>query len=429
MIASNRTVRAPFGDTGRRTLKIVMSSYGTRGEVEPCIAVGRELRRRSHEVCIAVPPNLVGFTEQAGLPAVAYELDSQTQIAGHVNYWRTTYSNRWNVGDRAKFRRQATETGIQATAEQKTLLMSLAKGADLLLTGVNGEHPASDVAERHNIPLATLHLTPWRVRGRVAEMREQLMWRAGVKKFENTQRREFGLADATGPLSHRMANRGSLEIQAYDEVFFPGLARDWAKLGSHRPFIGYLTLESPTEFDQEVLSWIAEGKPPICFGFGSMQVESSADTMAMIAAACERLDERALICGGVNGFDGVSDSGRVKFVPAVNHSAILPSCRAVVHHGSGATAAGLRAGLPTLVLWKIPDQLIWGNAISQVKVGTARCFFSTTEDSLVSDLRRILSPEYSTRAREISTMMAKPADSASDAADLVESLASGWSEL
>jgi UDP:flavonoid glycosyltransferase YjiC (YdhE family) len=161
-----------------------------------------------------------------------------------------------------------------------------------------------------------------------------------------------------------------------------------------------------------------------------MLVESSGDTLAMIVAACERLGERALICGGVNEFDGVPDGGRVKFVPAVSYSAIFPSCRAVVHHGNcGATAAGLRAGLPTLALWKIPDQLIWGNAISQLKVGTARCFFSTTEDSLVSDLRRILSPEYSTRAREISTMMAKPADSASDAADLVESLASGWSEL
>ena len=55
-------------------MKFVLASWGSRGDVEPCAAVGRELLRRGHEVRVAVPPDLVGFVESAGLAAVAYGL-------------------------------------------------------------------------------------------------------------------------------------------------------------------------------------------------------------------------------------------------------------------------------------------------------------------------------------------------------------------
>ena len=53
-------------------MKFVLAFYGTRGDVEPGVAVGRELLRRGHNVRMAVPPDLVGFAESAGLAAVAY---------------------------------------------------------------------------------------------------------------------------------------------------------------------------------------------------------------------------------------------------------------------------------------------------------------------------------------------------------------------
>ncbi len=123
---------------------------------------------------------------------------------------------------------------------------------------------------------------------------EWLSWRM-TKKLEDAQRRELGLPKATGPAPRRIAERGSLEIQAYDEVCFPGLAAEWAKWDGRRPFVGALTMELPTDADDEVASWIAAGTPPIFFGFGSMPVESPADTLAMISAACAQLGERALI--------------------------------------------------------------------------------------------------------------------------------------
>jgi UDP:flavonoid glycosyltransferase YjiC (YdhE family) len=184
----------------------------------------------------------------------------------------------------------------------------------------------------------------------------------------------------------------------------------------------------PTDADDEVGSWIAAGTPPIYFGFGSMPacsaVESAADTVAMISAACAQLGERALVCSGWSDFSRVPHFDHVKVVGAVNFAATFPACRAVVHHGgSGTTAAGLRAGVPTLILWTLPDQLIWGAQVKRLKVGTARRFSTTTRESLVADLRRILAPQYVTRAREIAIRMTKPAESVAAAADLVEKFA------
>ena len=51
-------------------MRFALASYGTRGDIEPSTAVGRELLRRGHDVRLAVPPNLVGLVESAGLQAV-----------------------------------------------------------------------------------------------------------------------------------------------------------------------------------------------------------------------------------------------------------------------------------------------------------------------------------------------------------------------
>ena len=247
--------------------------------------------------------------------------------------------------------------------------------------------------------MATLHYFPMRANGQLVPILpsplgrsamtvyEWLGWR-WTKKVEDAQRRELGLPKATGPSPRRIAERGSLEIQAYDEVCFPGLAAEWAKWDGRRPFVGALTMELPTDADEEVASWIAAGTPPIFFGFGSMPVESPADTLAMISAACAQLGERALVCAGWSDFSDVPHFDHVKVVGAVNYAATFPACRAVVHHGgAGTTAAGLRAGVPTLILSTWPDQTIWGAQVKRLKVGTARRFSTTTQESLVADLR------------------------------------------
>ena len=225
--------------------------------------------------------------------------------------------------------------------------------------------------------MVTLHHFPARANGQLLPFlpapvarigmtaSEWLHWRGVFRKIEDAQRRELGLPKATGPAPRRITERGSLEIQAYEEFCFPGLAAEWAKWDGQRPFVGALTLELSTDADDDVASWIAAGTPPIYFGFGSIPVESPADTLAMIAAACAQLGERALVSSGWSDFNDVPHFEHVKVVGAVNHAVIFPACRAVVHHGgAGTTAAGLRAGVPTLVLWLLGDQPRWGAAVN-----------------------------------------------------------------
>jgi UDP:flavonoid glycosyltransferase YjiC (YdhE family) len=416
-------------------MKFVLACYGSRGDVEPCVAVGRELLRRGHDVRMAVPPDLVGFAEAAGLAAVAYGPDLQAILDAHRNFWTCLLRNPWRIQDLIRSRREVGKPIIRCWGEISTTLTSLADGADLLITGLNFQDAAANVADYYDIPLAALHHTPLRANGQLLPflpsplvrsamtVLEWLGWRIW-KKAEDAQRRELGLPKATGPSSRRIAERGSLEIQAYDEVCFPGLAAEWAKWDGRRPFVGALTMESPTDADEEVASWIAAGTPPIFFGFGSIPVESAAETLAMISVACAQLGERALVCAAGTDFSHVPHCEHVKVVGAVNFAATFPACRAVVHHGgAGTTAAGLRAGVPTLILSTDLDQTLWGARVKRLKVGTARRFSTTTEKSLVADLRRILAPQYVARAREIATRMTKPAESVAAAADLVENFA------
>ncbi|MGO9034740.1 glycosyltransferase [Mycobacterium sp.] len=415
-------------------MKFVLASDGSRGDVEPCVAVGRELLRRGHEVRVAVPPNLVGFVESAGLKAVAYGLDTQILMEARRNLACSTHSP-WRLRGRIRLWRESWEFRNQCWRGISTTLTSLADKADLVFTGRVFEDAAANVAEYYDIPLATLHYFPVRPNGQLRPflpapltrsamtMKGWLAWRL-AKKLEDAQRRELGLPKATGPSPRRITERGSLEIQAYDEVCFPGLAAEWAKWNGQRPFVGTLTMELTTDADDEVASWIATGTPPIYFGFGSMPVESPADTLTMISAACAQIGERALVCAGWSDFSRVPHFEHVKVVGAVNHAAIFPACRTVVHHGgAGTTAAGLRAGVPTLILWWAGDQPYWAAAVKRLKVGTARRFSTSTRESLVADLRRILAPQYVARAREIATRMTKPAESVAATADLVEDFA------
>jgi UDP:flavonoid glycosyltransferase YjiC (YdhE family) len=328
--------------------------------------------------------------------------------------------------------REAWTLDAQCRREASTTLMSLANGADMLVTGLAFEDQAANAAEYYDIPLATLDFFPVRANGHFAPflpaplvrtammVHEWLGWLL-MKKAEDAQRREIGLSKTTGPLSRRFAERRALLIQAYDDVWFPGLATEWSKWEGQRPFVGALTLELGTDTDDEVASWIAAGTPPIYFGFGSIPVESPVDSIAMIGAVCAELGERALICAGWSDFSYIPHSDHVKIVETVNHAAIFPACRALVHHGgAGTTAAGFRAGVPTLILWTLPDQPIWGAQVRRLKVGFSRRFSKTTHESLASDLRRILSPEYVTRSREFATRMTKSAVSVANAANLVE---------
>jgi vancomycin aglycone glucosyltransferase len=393
-------------------MKFVVAGYGSRGDVEPCIAVGQELLRRGHDVRLAVtaPPDMLAFIESVGLAAVPYGPDWQAQMRdeGFVRMIENPLSAI----------HEAVEYVAQLSAEKSAALMSLTDGADLLLTGMNEQGLATNVAEYYGIPLAVLHFFPPQI------LQLESPYGSVAKEAELAQRRALGLPEATGLPTRPMVEHTSLEIQAYDELCFPGLAAEWADEGRRRPFVGALTLEMPTDADNEVLSWIAAGPPPFYFGFGSTPIAYPADTVAAISAACAQLGERGLICSGPNDFTHIPHAEHVKVVDTVSQAAIFPLCRAVVHHGgAGTTAAGLRAGIPTLVLWNGLDQPVWADAVTRLKVGFGRGFSESTVNSLVADLHSVLAPHHAIRAREVATQTTTAAESRARAADLLEDAA------
>lgn len=414
-------------------MKVVLAAHGTRGDVEPCAAVAQELLRRGHEVHMAVPPDLTGFVESAGLAAVGYGPDSQEQVNALADFHHHVFQPQNPV----KLVREGTQLFVERWSQMSTTLTSVAQGADLLVTGQTYHGVVANVAEYYDIPVAALHHMPICVNGQLAlpsipspsplvrsALRAAwwLYWRI-TKDVDDAQRRELGLSRATAPAAKRMAQRGSLEIQAYDEACFPGLAAEW---NGRRPFVGALTLDLPGDADGEVARWIAAGTPPIYFGFGSTPVRSPADTIALIAAASVELGVRALVYSGASGPDCRSDADHVKLVGPVNYAAIFPMCRAVVHHGGGGTtAAALRAGIPMLVLWDLAEQPLWAAQITRMRVGRGRRLSTTTAESLAAHLRHILAPQYASRACEFATRMTKPAESVAAAADLLEATAGG----
>jgi UDP:flavonoid glycosyltransferase YjiC (YdhE family) len=388
-------------------VKFVFATYGSRGDTEPCVAVAGELRRRGHDVRMAltVADDMRGYVESAGLVTVPYGRDWQ-ELLRDEDFTHMLENPMSAIP-------QAAAYVAEFAAEKSAILVSLAGGADLMVAGLTEQTLAANVAEHQGIPLAALHFLP-------AQILQQQGSADGAAAMQSdrAQRRALGLPEQP-PFAAK-----PLEIQAYDQICVPGVAVGWADSAERRPFVGALTLQLPTDEDEDVLAWIAAGTPPVYFGFGSTPLSAPADTIAAISAAAARVGVRALICLGASDFAGIPLQSHVRVVREVNHAVVFRLCLAVVHHGgAGTTAAGLRAGVPELVLWNGFDQPMWATCIALLQVGAERCFAESTLDSLVADLRVVLEPQYALHAKEIADQMTRPAESLTRAADLLEAAA------
>ncbi|ATL66522.1 glycosyltransferase [Nocardia terpenica] len=426
-------------------MRVAIPLTGTRGDVQPAVALGLELVGRGHEVVVGAPPNLVGFVERAGLKAQTCGPDVQQLYSSEAGQRALA------AGSSFRLMRLVGEQMAEYADRMNREVIEVCEGAEVIVSTMLTEDRAHPVATAMGVPLVSMHGFPCRSNGAYPfpgalpphwsppAMVNRASWalaenlrRLVFARYLNRLRRELGLPPTMASTAAQMARDGVPEVQIYDPALVPGLPQQW---GSRRPFVGFLPLERAareavgelaTEH-ADVVSWLEADEPPVYFGFGSMPIRDTGAVLGMVERVCAQLGVRGLVSAGWSDLD-VADArtdSRVKVVVGpLAHDLVFPRCAAAVHHGGiGTTFESLRAGLATLVCSVSFDQPMWGGQVERLGVGAHVSFARLTEDLLTEGARRILRPEVGQRAREFATRLQSHADATVRTADIVEKTA------
>jgi UDP:flavonoid glycosyltransferase YjiC (YdhE family) len=413
-----------------------MMAHGSRGDVQPLVAIGAECQRRGHEVVLAAPVNMVSFIEESGLKAAP--------LPGDTHEW----------GESAEVRRMLADgdvTGFLAGLRAflaghgpgiVRALYEVTDGTDLIVSALMTEDVAAVIAEARQAPLVLLHSFPTRrnrvvanpmVTGRSSRLGpvnwfthiayDRAAWRERSPRI-NALRKQFGLAETRLSTSRRAAALGALELQAYSPNVIGG--RGWPR---HRPIVGWPRLGQQDRatlrergLPADLEGWLAAGPPPVYVGFGSVPVPDPVRLITAIDAATAELGLRAVICSGSTDLSaaGAIDPDRLRTVGAVDHDALLPRCRIAVHHGgSGTTAAVTRAGIPMLICSLLVDQLLWGQRMERLGCGVHLRYPDLSSTTLTAALRRLLDPAFAAAADRLGRAVNAEPDAVRVSADLI----------
>jgi UDP:flavonoid glycosyltransferase YjiC (YdhE family) len=144
---------------------------------------------------------------------------------------------------------------------------------------------------------------------------------------------------------------------------------DW---GEDTHVTGYWFLDPVDEWTPPaaLIEFLEAGPPPVFIGFGSMSSRKPEETTDLIVEAVGRARQRAIILSGWGGLQRSSVPDTVFMVDSVPYPWLFPRVSAVVHHGgAGTTSAGLRAGVPSMVIPFFGDQPFWGQRVAALGVG------------------------------------------------------------
>jgi sterol 3beta-glucosyltransferase len=141
----------------------------------------------------------------------------------------------------------------------------------------------------------------------------------------------------------------------------------------HR-IVGYWFAEAPSQWQPpgEILDFLEDGEPPLVVSLGAMSFGShdALESASLFVDAIQQAGLRAIVQGWEKGLAELSLPPTICAAGGLPHSWLLPRSAGVVHHGGfGTTAAGLRAGIPHLVIPHIADQFFWGQRVHQLGVG------------------------------------------------------------
>jgi sterol 3beta-glucosyltransferase len=135
---------------------------------------------------------------------------------------------------------------------------------------------------------------------------------------------------------------------------------------------GYWFLDRKTDWQPpaELVRFLEAGTPPVYVGFGSMSGTKAQERAKIVLEALDQTGQRGLLASGWGGLQAADLPDSVFMLEQVPHDWLFPQVSAVVHHGgAGTTAAGLRAGKPTLIVPFIADQPFWGKVVDEAGLG------------------------------------------------------------
>jgi UDP:flavonoid glycosyltransferase YjiC (YdhE family) len=348
-------------------MRVLLAPHGTRGDIQPMLALATALRARGHAAVFVVPSNFLEWIHACGFEAVSNGVDMEAAMRAPD---AKLESLRWLFG---RLREQ--------TAQMFEPVSRASKGADLIL-GAGAQLVTASVAEWRDVPHANIAFCPcaipsggtppptvrtqafppwanrllWQVGGSIADF--------GLRGTINRGRATLGLRPIDSPLTHIAENR---VILAAD--------RDLAPLGDDAPETAVSTdawiFDGPQTPDPRVEAFLNLDPAPVYVGFGSMVSHRAAVLSAHAVDAARAVGRRLILVGGWAGLDRfVTDADDVLAVRAVSHEAVLPRVALAVHHGgAGTTTAAARAGVPQVILPHILDQFYWAHRIERLGLG------------------------------------------------------------
>lgn len=385
-------------------MRVLLSTIGSRGDVQPLVALGLQLKALGQEVRLCVPPDFRDWIESLGMPV--------TPIGPEVRSTGKAGPSATLPTPTPEQRRQMME-GVVAT--QIETITAAAQGCDAIVGATALQIAAPSIAEKIGIPyvfaaycpavlpsphhappvLAMLGDKPAPAMADYSEIwaRDAQRWNDQWSSALNSQRARLGLAPVGDVRSHILTNRPWL---AADPVLAP-----WPDPADQAVFqTGAWTLPDERPLSPELEAFLDAGDPPVYFGFGSTRAPE--DLSHVMVQTARALGRRAIILRGWADLSLVDDGPDCLSINEANYQALFKRVAAVVHHGgAGTTTAAARAGAPQVVIPQNYDQHYWAGRVQQLGIGTAHAPGAPTTDSLTSALEHALQPDVGARAQSV----------------------------
>lgn len=384
-------------------MNITLYAIGTRGDVQPLLALAHGLRGAGHEITFVAGSNFEADVAAHGMHFMP-SLDMQALMQSKEGIaWVEERSPLKQLGHMRRL------LSIHQD-EMVTSLIPAAEHADLILGGFVAEPFAISLGEHFHTPVITAALQPYRPTNSAAASLITLT--PGRDWFLNRVFGQFGqrqLWRVAWDANQHLRSALGMPVQSVSAAiaaqnrtpvvhgFSPSVTPQPADWPPCLHVAGYWFLDEDEALwapPPALEAFLASDPPPVYVGFGSMTGSDPAQTFALIGRALRAAGQRGVISTGWSGVDADADHDPDLFaLEGAPHSWLFPRMAAVVHHGgAGTTAAGLRAGKPTFIIPHLGDQPYWGRRVRELGVGAKPVTRHTlTESALASGIHQITS--------------------------------------